>query len=192
LLVTGAASGIGRATATELARESGAVACLDIDAEGLRATAGEIAAAGGQAAVLIADVASTTSIEDAVATGAGELGGLDGIAGVAGVGDFTGDVTQTSPEDWERVLAVNLSGAYNVCRAAIPHVRASGGGAVVNVGSQFALVGCLASPAYCASKAGLIGLTRNGGGPRIRGHTCQLRLPRAGRHADARRHLGHP
>jgi NAD(P)-dependent dehydrogenase (short-subunit alcohol dehydrogenase family) len=76
------------------------------------------------------------------------------------VGDFTGDVTETSPEEWERVLAVNLGGAYNISRAGIPHLRASGGGTVVHVGSQFALVGCLASPAYCASKAGLIGLTR--------------------------------
>jgi meso-butanediol dehydrogenase / (S,S)-butanediol dehydrogenase / diacetyl reductase len=160
LVVTGAASGIGRATALKLAGEGGAVACLDIDANGLATTAGAIGDVEGRAILFTADVASTESVEEAVTTAAGELGGLDGIANVAGVGEFTGDVTQTAPEDWARVIAVNLNGAYNVCRAAIPHLRAAGGGAVVNVGSQFALVGCLSSPAYCASKAGLLGLTR--------------------------------
>jgi NAD(P)-dependent dehydrogenase (short-subunit alcohol dehydrogenase family) len=160
LLVTGAASGIGRATALKLAAEGGAVACLDIDAKGLATTERTTHDAEGRAVVISADVASTQSVDEAVRRAAEELGGLDGIANVAGVGDFTGDVTETTPEEWAGVLAVNLSGAYNVCRAAIPHLRAAGGGAVVNVGSQFALVGCLSSPAYCASKAGLIGLTR--------------------------------
>ena len=58
------------------------------------------------------------------------------------------------------MLAINLTGAFHISRATIPHLRAAGGGAIVNVASQFGLVGCLASPAYCASKAGLIGLTR--------------------------------
>jgi NAD(P)-dependent dehydrogenase (short-subunit alcohol dehydrogenase family) len=160
LLVTGAASGIGRATAQRFTAEGSLVACLDIDQEGLESTVAAISSHRAGAVAMTADVASIAAVEAAVADAAAELGGLDGVANVAGVGDFTGDVTETAPAAWERVLAINLSGAYNVCRAAIPHLRASGGGTVVNVGSQFALVGCLASPAYCASKAGLLGLTR--------------------------------
>jgi NAD(P)-dependent dehydrogenase (short-subunit alcohol dehydrogenase family) len=160
LLVTGAASGIGRATALRLAVEGGAVACVDVNCEGLASTVETIRDAGGWAFGVDADIAELPAVERAVAEAAGELGGLEGVANIAGVGDFTGDVTETAPEAWARVLGVNLTGAYHVSRSAMPHLRASGGGAVVNVGSQFALVGCLASPAYCASKAGLIGLTR--------------------------------
>ncbi len=156
-LVTGAASGIGRATAVLLAERGAAVACLDVNADGLAETA---AAIGERALPLQCDVTDLAAVEAAVAQAAAELSGLDAVANVAGVGDFTGDVAELAPEEWARVLAINLTGPFHVSRAAIPHLRAAGGGAIVNVSSQFGLVGCLASPAYCASKAGLIGLTR--------------------------------
>ena len=156
-LVTGAASGIGRATAILLAGRGAAVACLDVNADGLAETA---AAIGERALPIPCDVTDLAAVEAAVSQAAADLGGLDAVANVAGVGDFTGDVAEIAPEEWARVLAVNLTGPFHVSRAAIPHLRAAGGGAIVNVSSQFGLVGCLASPAYCASKAGLIGLTR--------------------------------
>jgi NAD(P)-dependent dehydrogenase (short-subunit alcohol dehydrogenase family) len=159
-LVTGAASGIGRATAVLLAERGAAVACLDVNAAGLAETAAAIRERGGRTHTLEADVTDLDAVEAAVAEAAAELGGLDGVANVAGVGDFTGDVSEIAPEEWARVLAVNLSGPFHVSRAAVPHLRAGEGGAIVNVSSQFGLAGCLASPAYCASKAGLIGLTR--------------------------------
>jgi len=156
-LVTGAASGIGRATAILLAGRGAAVACLDVNADGLAETA---AAIGERALPIPCDVTDLAAVEAAVSQAAADLGGLDAVANVAGVGDFTGDVAEIAPEEWARVLAVNLTGPFHVSRAAIPHLRAAGSGAIVNVSSQFGLVGCLASPAYCASKAGLIGLTR--------------------------------
>ena len=156
-LVTGAASGIGRATAMLLAGRGAAVACLDVNADGLAETA---AAIGERALPIPCDVTDLAAVEAAVSQAAADLGGLDAVANVAGVGDFTGDVAEIAPEEWARVLAINLTGPFHVSRAAIPHLRAAGGGAIVNVSSQFGLVGCLASPAYCASKAGLIGLTR--------------------------------
>jgi len=156
-LVTGAASGIGQATAMLLAGRGAAVACLDVNADGLAETA---AAIGERALPIPCDVTDLAAVEAAVSQAGADLGGLDAVANVAGVGDFTGDVAEIAPEEWARVLAINLTGPFHVSRAAIPHLRAAGGGAIVNVSSQFGLVGCLASPAYCASKAGLIGLTR--------------------------------
>ena len=159
VLVTGAASGIGRATALRLAAAAAVVAGFDRDRDGLADVASQIAAAGGRMLALEADVTDLQAVEHAVAAAVGELGGLDGVANVAGIGDFTGDVTEIDPAVWARVLAVNLNGTFHVSRATIPQLRERGG-AVVNVSSQFGLVGCLSSPAYCASKAAVIGLTK--------------------------------
>jgi NAD(P)-dependent dehydrogenase (short-subunit alcohol dehydrogenase family) len=155
-LVTGAASGIGQATAWRLAAAGAAVACLDVNQEGLAAT---MSAMEGGVAVEV-DITDAEAVERAVKDAAIGLGGLDAVANVAGIGDFSGDITETPADEWNRVLAVNLTGMYHVSRAAIPHLREAGGGPIVNISSQFGLVGCLASPAYCASKAGVVGLTK--------------------------------
>ena len=96
----------------------------------------------------------------AVATAGERLGRLTAVVNVAGIGGYTGDIGQTSLADWARTLAVNLSGTFHVCRAALPLLRASGGGRIVTVSSQYGLVGGAGSPAYSAAKAGVIGLTR--------------------------------
>jgi NAD(P)-dependent dehydrogenase (short-subunit alcohol dehydrogenase family) len=158
-VISGAASGIGRATALRLAAAGAQIAGIDRDRDGLAEAAAQIAAAGGRMLALEADVTDLPAIERAVTDAIAALGGLDGAANVAGIGDFTGDVTEIEPEVWARVLAINLNGTFHVSRAVIPHLRERGG-AIVNVSSQFGLVGCLSSPAYCASKAAVIGLTK--------------------------------
>jgi NAD(P)-dependent dehydrogenase (short-subunit alcohol dehydrogenase family) len=158
-VISGAASGIGRATALRLAEEGAEIAGIDRDRDGLEDAAAAVASVGGRMLVLEADVTDLSAVEHAVGVAVDALGALDGAANVAGVGDFTGDVTEIDPAVWARVLAVNLNGTFHVSRATIPHLREHGG-AIVNVSSQYGLVGCLSSPAYCASKAAVVGLTK--------------------------------
>jgi 2-keto-3-deoxy-L-fuconate dehydrogenase len=154
VVVTGAASGIGRGTAALLVARGLAVAGLDRD-PGIVESMRGLGATG-----VIADVTDFAAVERALAEAADVLGGIDGIVNSAGIGGYTGDVARTSLEDWRRVMAVNLDGAFHVCKAAIPHLRGAGGGVIVNVSSQFGVHGCIASPAYVATKAGVIGLTK--------------------------------
>jgi NAD(P)-dependent dehydrogenase (short-subunit alcohol dehydrogenase family) len=154
VLVTGAASGIGRGTAALLVARGHAVAGLDRDPAVVEAMR-EFGATG-----VVADVTDFAAVETALATAGEAMGGLDGIVNSAGIGGYTGDVARTSLEAWRRVLAINLDGTFHVCRAAIPHLRAAGGGVIVNVSSEFGIVGCIASPAYVTAKAGIIGLTK--------------------------------
>ncbi|MFI5082585.1 MAG: SDR family NAD(P)-dependent oxidoreductase [Streptosporangiales bacterium] len=166
VLVTGAASGIGLAVAARCLAEGAAVAALDRDGPALSRAVAGLAAAGlaaaGQDRVtgVQADVADPEQVRAAVATAGERLGRLTAVVNVAGIGGYTGDIRQTSLADWARTLAVNLSGTFHVCRAALPLLRAGGGGRIVTVSSQYGLVGGAGSPAYSAAKAGVIGLTR--------------------------------
>jgi 3-oxoacyl-[acyl-carrier protein] reductase len=163
-VVTGGASGIGRATAIRLAAEGARVAVVDRDAARAEETAGVIAAAGGAGRAFVCDVADGASVREAAAAIEAALGGADVLANVAGVGDAAGleGIEGVSDERWARTLAVNLSGPFHWCRALLPGMAARGRGAVVNVSS---LAGRSKSahggPAYTASKAGLLGLTRH-------------------------------
>ena len=104
-----------------------------------------------------------------------------------------GTVADTDPDDWDRVLAVNLRGVYLTGRAAIPHLRAAGGGAIVNIASQLGLVAAADAAAYCASKGAVdLAHARDGDRPRARGDPRQLRLPGADRHAAARSRTSAP
>ena len=160
ILVTGAASGIGRSVCEHLARSGAAVAGLDRSSGALRDVVDGLRSRGAAAIGVDADIADFGQVERAVDTACDALGGLDAAVNVAGIGGYTGDVVDTPLSSWSETVAVNLTGVFHVCRAVIPALRAAGGGSIVNVSSQYGLVGCLGSPAYCASKAGVIGLTR--------------------------------
>lgn len=159
-LVTGAASGIGRATAVRLAAEGAIVACLDRDAEGLAATLAEIAtrdgARGGRA--VACDLLERATVQDTVRGAIDALGGLDVLCNVAGVGGFRLDHEQTL-EDWDRILGVNLTGTWLVTQAALPALLAARG-VIVNTASTAATDATPYSSAYAASKGGVVALTR--------------------------------
>jgi len=154
-LVTGAASGIGRAVAARLAVEGARVACVDRDAAGAEASA---AAIGGGAWARACDVADAAAVDVAVGAAIGELGGLDVLCNAAGIGRFehTGDVTAAG---WREVMSVNLDGTFHVIRASLPALL-SARGAIVNVSSLAGLRGQAYSAAYCVSKAGVVSLTK--------------------------------
>jgi NAD(P)-dependent dehydrogenase (short-subunit alcohol dehydrogenase family) len=161
VLVIGAASGIGLAVAIRCLSEGAAVAALDRDGPPLSRAVAALPAGDRERAIAVqADVADPVQVRAALATVGARLGRLTGVVNVAGVGGDTGDIGQTALADWARTLAVNLSGTFHVCREALPLLRASGGGRIVNVSSQYGLVGGAGSPAYSAAKAGVIGLTR--------------------------------
>jgi NAD(P)-dependent dehydrogenase (short-subunit alcohol dehydrogenase family) len=157
-LVTGAGSGIGAATAELLAEEGSTVVCCDLDAESCERTAQRIAAAGGSALALVADVADHGSVSQLVGETIGACGRIDILHNNAGI-SVPGSVHTVSPEDWDRCLAVNLRGTWLVSRAVIPGMLESGGGAIVNTASNFAEVGAPNFAALHAAKGAIRSLT---------------------------------
>ncbi|MFN3387571.1 MAG: SDR family NAD(P)-dependent oxidoreductase [Allosphingosinicella sp.] len=151
ILITGAASGIGLATARLFAAEGARLALLDRDREALEGVASEI---GAHAAAV--ELSEESQIRAAVSGSASALGGLDGVVNVAGIGGGT-FVESMTLEDWNRVLAVNLTAPFLVCREALPHLREASGGTIVNVASGQGLLPSAPSlSAYAASKGGLV------------------------------------
>lgn len=160
ILITGAASGIGRATAVQFRREGAAVALLDRDAPRLAEACREAAQGEGPAATaVVADVTDDARVAEAVREAAEVLGGLDGLVGAAGI-DLLKPFCETTLADWRSVLEVNLTGAFTVTSAALPYLRESGHGTIVHVASGAALRPLAARTAYCASKAGLVMLAK--------------------------------
>jgi NAD(P)-dependent dehydrogenase (short-subunit alcohol dehydrogenase family) len=157
--VTGAASGIGRATALFLAAEGARVACLDVQEEAARKTATEIEGGGGQAIALALDVAQPRSVENAIARTVARFGGLHALVNAAGIGGFVKFEDMTL-EEWNRVIGVNLTGTFLMCHAALPHLLANETSAVVNIASIAGLKGQPYSSAYGASKGGVALMSR--------------------------------
>ena len=157
-LVTGGGSGIGQAAARRLAAEGAAVAVVDVRLDAAEETVGKVAADGGTAIAVEADVTQAGQVEAAVAAAVERLGRLDVLYNNAGV-NSTGSIVDADEADWDRCLAVNLKSTFLCSRAAVPHLE--GGGAIVNQGSVAALVGVANFAAYCAAKGAVVALTRS-------------------------------
>lgn len=158
-IVTGAASGIGRATALLMAKEGAKVIVVDINEKGGRESVEIIKHDGGEAYFLQADVSKPADCERMVKTALIEYGKLDILFNNAGV-VHVGMITETSEADWDRILDINLKGVFLVSKYAIPEMLRAGGGAIVNTGSIYGNLGAGSYTAYCASKGGVINLTR--------------------------------
>lgn len=152
ILITGAAKGIGLATVERFVTEGARIAAVDRDEAALATLAGRFS--HQQLHTAWADVADPSSVTAAVAESAAALGGLDGIVNAAGI-DLIADIEAMALADWNRIIAVNLTGPMLVMQAAYPHLKSAGGGTIVNVSSAAGLSPLKHRTAYCASKAGL-------------------------------------
>lgn len=156
IIVTGAGSGIGRATATRIANEGGRVIATDVVAERLDALRSELD--GFDVETVVGDVAATETI-DALIAAAGER--IDGLANIAGIMDAFLPPSEVDDATWDRVFSVNVTGPMRLTRAVLPHMIAAGRGAVVNVASEAALRASAAGAAYTASKHAIAGFTKS-------------------------------
>ncbi len=161
VVVTGAAQGIGAATARAFAEQKASVALLDIDGAGAKKVADAIAGRGGRAIAIHVDVTDEKSVERAIAGVTSEFGGLDVLINCAGGYGRLATVEDMPVEEWDRTVALNLRSVFLVSRAAIPHLKRSRAGRIINVSSiSGRQVTVASSPAYGSAKAAVIQLTR--------------------------------
>ncbi len=161
ILLTGAAAGIGRATALLAAREGARITIVDVALAGAQETVAQIQAGGGEAIAIACDVTQSEQVQAAIAATVDAFGRLDGAvnnAGVSGTLAFSADMAE---EDWQHTLDVNLSGVFRCLKYELQQMMTQeGGGAIVNTASAAGLIGLPRAVAYAASKHGVIGITR--------------------------------
>lgn len=160
-LVTGAASGIGAAVATRLAAEGAHVAVADNDCIGAERTVGMIRKAGGHAEAIALDVTDPASVEAAVTATVAAFGALHLAVNSAGVSGTAAPTGEYDPQEWRRVIDVDLTGVFHCLRYEIPALLTAGGGSIVNMSSVLGSNGCPQQVAYTAAKHGVVGLTKS-------------------------------
>jgi NAD(P)-dependent dehydrogenase (short-subunit alcohol dehydrogenase family) len=158
-MVTGAASGIGRAITIRLAEMGAFVSLLDIDAKRGEETAAEIQSRGGEALFTRCDVRSATDCRHAVETVISNCGHIDILCNCAGIA-IRKDVVDLTEDEWDRSLDITLKGIYLLSHEVVPHMIRAGGGSIINIGSGWSLKGGPRAAAYCAAKSGAENLTR--------------------------------
>jgi NAD(P)-dependent dehydrogenase (short-subunit alcohol dehydrogenase family) len=160
-LVTGAAAGIGRATAIAYAENGAKVVVCDIDAEGGEDTVGQIRNQGGEAIFVQADVSDEAEVERLLSTTMHEFGRLDFAFNNAGIEGVPGPLHETQEENWQRTMKVNVEGVWRCMRNEIPLMQKNGGGTIINCSSVAGMRGIQGMSAYSASKHAVNGLTRS-------------------------------
>lgn len=159
-VVTGAASGIGRATARRLAADGAMVIVADVDENGGTTTVDEITEAGGDAAFHALDVTDEEAVDEGLSAVADEYGSLDVLVNNAGMGQRPTRIEDTEIETRDRMLSVNVAGVWNGCWTGIPIMRESGGGAIVNTSSLAGTIGAPRMATYALTKAAVLNFTR--------------------------------
>lgn len=160
ILLTGGASGIGRATALRLAEEGAVLGVLDRDGDGARETVDAIAGAGGRAWAFAVDISDLPAVESAVADFHARAGGIRGLVNCAGW-DHAGNFLDTSPDLWRKLIDVNLVGPLNVTRAVLSRMAEAGFGRIVSIASDAGRVGSSGESVYAACKAGIIAFSKS-------------------------------
>ncbi len=159
-VITGAASGIGRASAIVFAREGAKVVAVDVDEHGGEDTLQRISAEGGEAFFVRADVSSEAAVSRTVADTVARWDRIDILFNNAGV-VLVKPLEETTEAEWDRLISINLKSAFLAIKHVVPHMRRSGGGAILNTGSIGSMVGQLNTPAYIASKGAIALLTKS-------------------------------
>jgi NAD(P)-dependent dehydrogenase (short-subunit alcohol dehydrogenase family) len=159
-MITGAASGLGAESARRLARQGARVVLTDLQADAGQAVADEILAAGGQALFLIHDVTDEARWADIVAAAVERFGRIDVLVNSAGVGSGGQAILEHTYEAWRRILSINLDGTFLGMRHVAPVMAANGAGSIINLSSILGKVGLAGASAYCASKGGVLMLTK--------------------------------